>query len=42
MPTSPAVANAIANATGVRITELPLTPARVFRALRAHRPSPTA
>ncbi|MCL4744287.1 MAG: molybdopterin-dependent oxidoreductase [Burkholderiaceae bacterium] len=30
-----AVANAIENATGVRITELPFTPERVYRALRA-------
>jgi CO/xanthine dehydrogenase Mo-binding subunit len=35
MPTSPAVANAIAAATGVRLKELPLTPERVLRALRA-------
>jgi CO/xanthine dehydrogenase Mo-binding subunit len=39
MPTSPAVANAIANATGVRITELPLTPERVLRAHQS-RPRP--
>ena len=38
MPTSPAVANAIAAATGVRIKELPLTPERVLRALKARRP----
>jgi CO/xanthine dehydrogenase Mo-binding subunit len=31
---SPAVANAIEDATGVRIRELPLTPERVWRALR--------
>ncbi len=37
MPTSPAIANAIASATGVRIKELPLTPERVLRALRARR-----
>ena len=35
MPTSPAVANAIANAIGVRIKELPLTPERVLRAIQA-------
>jgi CO/xanthine dehydrogenase Mo-binding subunit len=35
MPTSPAVANAIAAASGARIKELPLTPERVLRALRA-------
>ena len=41
MPTSPAVANAIANAIGVRIKELPLTPERVLRAIRAQRARPT-
>jgi CO/xanthine dehydrogenase Mo-binding subunit len=32
---SPAVANAIDDAVGVRLTELPMTPERVLRALRA-------
>jgi CO/xanthine dehydrogenase Mo-binding subunit len=32
---SPAIANAIADAVGVRITEMPLTAETVFRALRA-------
>jgi CO/xanthine dehydrogenase Mo-binding subunit len=32
---SPAIANAIEDAVGVRLTELPLTPEAVFRALRA-------
>jgi CO/xanthine dehydrogenase Mo-binding subunit len=32
---SPAIANAIEDACGVRLTELPLTPERVLRALRA-------
>ncbi len=32
---SPAIANAIDDAVGVRITELPLTPEAIFRALRA-------
>lgn len=35
-----AVANAIANATGVRITSLPFTPERVYRALRGELPLP--
>ncbi len=35
-----AVANAIANATGVRITALPFTPERVYRALKGKLPSP--
>jgi CO/xanthine dehydrogenase Mo-binding subunit len=34
---APAVGNAIARATGVRIRELPLTPERVWRALRARK-----
>lgn len=33
---APAVGNAIAQATGVRIRELPLTPERVWRALKQH------
>jgi 4-hydroxybenzoyl-CoA reductase subunit alpha len=34
MPTIPAVLNAIYDATGVRFFELPLTPQRVYEALR--------
>ena len=34
MPLSPAIANAIDDAVGVRLTELPLTAEAVFRALR--------
>jgi CO/xanthine dehydrogenase Mo-binding subunit len=34
IPISAAVANAVKDATGVRITELPMTPERVYRALR--------
>jgi CO/xanthine dehydrogenase Mo-binding subunit len=33
VPTAPAVANAVFNATGVRITELPITPERVLSRL---------
>jgi xanthine dehydrogenase molybdenum-binding subunit len=35
IPVAAAVANAVHDAVGVRIRELPLTPERVFRALRA-------
>jgi xanthine dehydrogenase YagR molybdenum-binding subunit len=34
IPTAPAIANAVANAIGVEIRELPLTPWRVLAALR--------
>jgi CO/xanthine dehydrogenase Mo-binding subunit len=37
MPTAPAIANAIAQAIGVRLTALPLTPERVWQALRLAR-----
>jgi len=39
---SPAIANAIEDACGVRLTELPLTPEAVFRALRAKAEQPLA
>jgi CO/xanthine dehydrogenase Mo-binding subunit len=34
-PVLPAVANAIFNAVGVRIDELPITPEKILRALKA-------
>jgi len=42
LPTSPAVANAIARAIGVRMTALPMTPERVWRAIEARRRSAVA
>jgi xanthine dehydrogenase molybdenum-binding subunit len=38
---APAIANAIYNATGVRIQEVPLTPERVYRALHGQSQNPT-
>jgi len=38
IPVAAAVANAVKDAVGVRLTELPMTPERVFRALAARRP----
>jgi CO/xanthine dehydrogenase Mo-binding subunit len=40
IPVSPAVANALARLTGVRLRDLPLSPERVWRALRARSPRP--
>jgi len=34
-PTAPAIANAVADAVGVRIMDLPITAEKVFQALRA-------
>ena len=34
VPVAAAIANAVHDATGVRITQLPLSPQRVFTALR--------
>jgi CO/xanthine dehydrogenase Mo-binding subunit len=42
-PVLPAIANAIFNAVGVRIDELPITPEKVLRAIQAQggaRPQP--
>jgi CO/xanthine dehydrogenase Mo-binding subunit len=39
---SPAIGNAIDDAVGVRLTELPLTPEAVYRALRAKSNRPLA
>ena len=37
IPTAPAIANAVYNAVGVRITDLPLTAEKVLHALHQHR-----
>ena len=34
IPVAPAIANAVASCTGARVKELPLTPERVWRALK--------
>jgi CO/xanthine dehydrogenase Mo-binding subunit len=34
---APAIANAVFRATGVRIYDLPITPEKILRALRANR-----
>jgi CO/xanthine dehydrogenase Mo-binding subunit len=41
VPVSPAIGNALTRLAGVRLRELPLTPERVWRALRARRPTRT-
>ncbi len=37
VPTAPAIANAVADAIGVRIRDLPITPEKVLAALREKR-----
>jgi 4-hydroxybenzoyl-CoA reductase subunit alpha len=37
MPTIPAILNALYDATGVRVWELPLTPERVLKAIKGHK-----
>lgn len=39
--TAPAIANAIYNATGVRLFDVPMIPEKVFKALKASQYSPT-
>ena len=41
-PVLPAVANAVFNAVGVRINDLPITPEKVLRAIKARGSSPAA
>jgi CO/xanthine dehydrogenase Mo-binding subunit len=39
VPTAPAIANAIRDAVGVRVARIPVTPERLWRAMRAEAPS---
>jgi xanthine dehydrogenase YagR molybdenum-binding subunit len=40
IPTAPAVANAVFHATGLRLTDAPMSPARVVAALAAQAAAP--
>ncbi|MEI6667721.1 MAG: xanthine dehydrogenase family protein molybdopterin-binding subunit [Acidobacteriota bacterium] len=40
IPTAPAVANAVFHATGIRMTDAPMSPARVLQAIAALKPAP--
>jgi len=40
IPTAPAIANAVFHATGLRLTDAPMSPARVLRAMAAQKPAP--
>jgi xanthine dehydrogenase YagR molybdenum-binding subunit len=40
IPTAPAIANAVFHATGLRLTDAPMSPARVLRALEAQKQAP--
>ena len=39
-PVAPAIANAVADAIGIRVFDLPITPEKVVRALNALQPRP--
>ena len=40
IPTAPAIANAVFNATGLRLTDAPMSPARVLKAIASQKPAP--
>jgi nicotinate dehydrogenase medium molybdopterin subunit len=42
VPTAPAIANAVFDAVGVRVTRLPITPERLWRAMEEQRAAPTS
>ncbi|MCX6551806.1 MAG: xanthine dehydrogenase family protein molybdopterin-binding subunit [Acidobacteria bacterium] len=42
IPTAPAIANAVCHAIGVRLTDAPMSRARVLRALAAQKPAPAS
>jgi CO/xanthine dehydrogenase Mo-binding subunit len=40
VPPMAAIANAVSNATGIRFTQLPMSPPRVLEAIEARAPAP--
>jgi xanthine dehydrogenase YagR molybdenum-binding subunit len=40
IPTAPAIANAVFHATGLRLTDAPMSPARVLNAMASQKPAP--
>jgi xanthine dehydrogenase YagR molybdenum-binding subunit len=40
IPTAPAIANAVFHATGLRLTDAPMSPARVVKAIAGQKPAP--
>ncbi len=40
IPTAPAIANAVFHATGLRLTDAPMSPARVLKAIAGQKPAP--
>jgi xanthine dehydrogenase YagR molybdenum-binding subunit len=40
IPTAPAIANAVFHATGLRLTDAPMSPARVLTAIAGQKPAP--
>jgi len=40
IPTAPAIANAVFHATGLRLTDAPMSPARMLNAMASQKPAP--